>query len=202
MAPCGRVSATMTSLPCPLPGRDASNVVFPDLAPVPSVVAAYPLGLSTKTAASPDLSYSQPYGHLLPYSYPEPTTSGDAYLPSQQLLAAWSQPFHPPVEHPQELETEQWSGKFFLVRPLPGSNEKPRTPGARIHEQKKLLKQNFGEQKEDFSERPPIPCLPAPQIFHPSGVYPRLAPCLPVAMTMALEPGISSPDVRLLPQML
>lgn len=95
----------MTSLPCPLPSRDASNVVFPDLAPVPSVVAAYPLGLSTKTAASPDLSYSQPYGHLLPYSYPEPTTPGDAYLPSQQLLAAWSQPFHPPVEHPQELET-------------------------------------------------------------------------------------------------
>lgn len=55
----------MTSLPCPLPGR----VVFPDLAPVPSVVAANPLGLSPETAASPDLSYSQPYGHLLSYSY-------------------------------------------------------------------------------------------------------------------------------------
>lgn len=95
----------MTSLPWPLPGRDASNVVFPDLAPAPSVVAAHPLGLSPETAASPDLSYSQPYGHLLPYSYPEPATPGDAYLPSQQLSAAWSQPFHPPVVHPQELET-------------------------------------------------------------------------------------------------
>ncbi|KAH0501115.1 Homeobox protein DLX-4 [Microtus ochrogaster] len=77
----------MTSLPCSLPGREASNVVFPDLAPAPSVVAAYPLGLSPETAASPDLSYSQPYGHLLPYSYPEPATPGDAYLPSQQLSA-------------------------------------------------------------------------------------------------------------------
>lgn len=73
----------MTSLPCPLPGRDASSVVFPDLAPVPSVVAAYPLGLSPETAASPDLSYSQPYGHLLPYSCPEPATPADAYLPNQ-----------------------------------------------------------------------------------------------------------------------
>ncbi|KAM7334129.1 hypothetical protein ACRRTK_007449 [Alexandromys fortis] len=173
----------MTSLPWPLPGRDASNVVFPDLAPAPSVVAAHPLGLSPETAASPDLSYSQPYGHLLPYSYPEPATPGDAYLPSQQLSAAWSQPFHPPVVHPQELET----GKDWF-----------QNKGSK---QKKLLQQNSGEQEEDFLGRPP-PCLPAPQIFHPSGVYSRQAPCLPVAMAMASEPGISSPDVRLLPQML
>lgn len=66
---------------------------------------------------------------------------------------------------------------------------------------RKLLHQNSGEQEEDFSGRPP-PCLPDPQIFHPSGVYSRQAPCLPVAMAMASEPGISSPDVRLLPQML
>lgn len=60
----------MTSLPCPLP---ASKVVFPDLAPAPSVVAADPLGLYPGTAASPDLSYSQPPGPLLSYSYPIPT---------------------------------------------------------------------------------------------------------------------------------
>ncbi|XP_041521535.1 homeobox protein DLX-4 [Microtus oregoni] len=131
----------MTSLPCSLPGREASNVVFPDLAPTPSVVAAYPLGLSPETAASPDLSYSQPYGHLLPYSYPEPATPGDAYLPSQQLSAAWSQPFHPPVEHPQELET----GKDWF-----------QNKGSK---QKKLLQQNSGEQEEDFSGRP-SPCSP------------------------------------------
>ncbi|XP_050012753.1 homeobox protein DLX-4 [Alexandromys fortis] len=110
-------------------------------------------------------------------------TPGDAYLPSQQLSAAWSQPFHPPVVHPQELET----GKDWF-----------QNKGSK---QKKLLQQNSGEQEEDFLGRPP-PCLPAPQIFHPSGVYSRQAPCLPVAMAMASEPGISSPDVRLLPQML
>ncbi|KAL6034042.1 hypothetical protein STEG23_018977 [Scotinomys teguina] len=94
----------MTSLPRPLPGRDTSSVVFPDLAPAPSVVAAYPLGLSPETAASPDLSDSQPYGHLLSFSYPGPATPGDFYLPSQQLSAARSQLFHRPAEHPQELE--------------------------------------------------------------------------------------------------
>lgn len=95
----------MTSLPCPLPDHGASNVVFPDLAPAPSVVAAYRLGLSSGTAASPDLSYSQSYGHLLSYSYPGPATPGDSYLPRQQQSAAPSQPFHrPPADHPQELE--------------------------------------------------------------------------------------------------
>lgn len=93
----------MTSLPCPLPGLGASNVVFPDLAPASSVVAAYQLGLSPGTAASPDLSFSQPYGHLLSYSYP-----GDSYLSSQQQSAAPSRPFHQPTEHPQELEAGKW----------------------------------------------------------------------------------------------
>lgn len=94
----------MTSLPCALPGHGASSVVFPDFAPAPSVVAAYPLGLFPGTAASPDLSYSQSYGHLLSYSYPGPATPGDSYLPSQQQSAAPSQSFHRPAEHPQELE--------------------------------------------------------------------------------------------------
>lgn len=94
----------MTSLPCPLPDRGASNVVFPDLAPALSVVAAYPLGLSPGTAASPDLSYSQSYGHPRSYSHPGPATPGDSYLPRQQQLVAPSQPFHRPAEHPQELE--------------------------------------------------------------------------------------------------
>uniref|UniRef100_A0A8C3YW67 Distal-less homeobox 4 n=1 Tax=Catagonus wagneri TaxID=51154 RepID=A0A8C3YW67_9CETA len=81
----------MTSLPCPLPGPDAAKAVFPDIAPVPSVVAAYQVGLSPATAAAPDLPYSGPYGHLLPYSYAGPATPGDSYLPCQ-LPAASSQP--------------------------------------------------------------------------------------------------------------
>nr|XP_020026974.1 homeobox protein DLX-4 [Castor canadensis] len=95
----------MTSFSCPLPGRDASKVVFPNLAPASSVVAAYPLGLCPATAASPDLSYSGPYGHLLPYSYTGPATSGDSYLPCQQPMAP-SQPFRGPAEHSQEAEAE------------------------------------------------------------------------------------------------
>ncbi|XP_027423948.1 homeobox protein DLX-4 [Zalophus californianus] len=77
----------MTSLPCPLPGRDASKAIFPDIAPVPSVVATYPLGLSPATAVAPDLPYSGPYGHLLSYSYTAPATPGDSYLPCQQPAA-------------------------------------------------------------------------------------------------------------------
>ncbi|XP_070251009.1 homeobox protein DLX-4 [Myotis yumanensis] len=78
----------MSSVPCPLPGLDASNAVFPDIAPVPSVVAAYPLGLSPATAGASDLPYSGPYGHLLPYPYTAgPTTPADAYLPCQQPAA-------------------------------------------------------------------------------------------------------------------
>lgn len=79
--------AAMTSLPCSLPGRDASKAIFPDIAPVPSVVAAYPLGLSPATAVASDLPYSGPYGHLLPYSYTAPATPGDSYLPCQQPAA-------------------------------------------------------------------------------------------------------------------
>ncbi|DAA18597.1 homeobox protein DLX-4 [Bos taurus] len=89
----------MTSLPCPLPGPDASKAVFPDIAPVPSVVAAYQLGLSPATAAAPDLPYSGPYGHLLPYPYTGPAIPGDSYLPCQ-LSTAPSQPAH------QERETD------------------------------------------------------------------------------------------------
>ncbi|XP_024601157.1 homeobox protein DLX-4 [Neophocaena asiaeorientalis asiaeorientalis] len=90
----------MTSLPCPLPGPDASKAVFPDIAPVPSVVAAYQLGLSPATAAASDLPYSGPYGHVLPYPYPGPATPGDSYLPCQ-LPTAPSQPTLPgPSDHP------------------------------------------------------------------------------------------------------
>ncbi|XP_049637328.1 homeobox protein DLX-4 [Suncus etruscus] len=75
----------MTSLPCPLSGRDVSKTIFPDIAPVPStVVAAYPLGLSPATAAASDLPYSGAYGHLLPYPYPGLATPGVSYLPRQQ----------------------------------------------------------------------------------------------------------------------
>ncbi|XP_019659904.2 homeobox protein DLX-4 [Ailuropoda melanoleuca] len=81
----------MTSLPCPLPGRDASKAIFSDFAPVPSVVATYPLGLSPATSVASDLPYSGPYGHLLSYSYTAPATPGDSYLPCQQP-AAPSQP--------------------------------------------------------------------------------------------------------------
>ncbi|XP_036197908.1 homeobox protein DLX-4 [Myotis myotis] len=78
----------MSSVPCPLPGLDASNAVFPDIAPAPSVVAAYPLGLSPATAGASDLPCSGPYGHLLPYPYTAgPTTPADAYLPRQQPAA-------------------------------------------------------------------------------------------------------------------
>ncbi|XP_021095967.1 homeobox protein DLX-4 [Heterocephalus glaber] len=95
----------MTSLPCPLPGRDACKAVFQDLVPVPSVVAAYPLGVSPATAASPDLSYSGPFGHLLSYSYTRPATLEDSYLSCQQP-AAPSQPLRGPAELPQEPEAE------------------------------------------------------------------------------------------------
>ncbi|XP_026636462.1 homeobox protein DLX-4 [Microtus ochrogaster] len=171
----------MTSLPCSLPGREASNVVFPDLAPAPSVVAAYPLGLSPETAASPDLSYSQPYGHLLPYSYPEPATPGDAYLPSQQLSAG---------RRGLNPSTRQLSTLRSLKQVKIGFRTK--APNRR----------NSCNRTLESRKKTSPPCLPAPQIFHPSGVYSRQAPCLPVAMAMASEPGISSPDVQLLPQML
>ncbi|XP_007940118.1 homeobox protein DLX-4 [Orycteropus afer afer] len=95
----------MTSLPCPLLGRDVSKAIFPDLAPAPSVVAAYPLGLPSATAAAPDLSYSGPYGHLLPYPYTSPATPGDSYLPCQQA-AAPPQPLGGPAGHPREREAD------------------------------------------------------------------------------------------------
>ena len=55
LGPSARARAAMTSLPCPHPGRDASKAIFPDIAPVPSVVAAYQVGLSPATAAASDL---------------------------------------------------------------------------------------------------------------------------------------------------
>lgn len=98
----------MSSVPCPLPGLDASNAVFPDIAPVPSVVAAYPLGLSPATAGASDLPYSGPYGHLLPYPYTAgPTTPADAYLPCQQPAAPSLQ--------------EREAGKCAAALPPPGS---------------------------------------------------------------------------------
>lgn len=120
----------MTSLPCPLPGRDTSNVVFPDFAPAPSVVAAYPLGLSPETAASPYSPYSRPYGHLLSLSYPGPATPGNSYLASQQLSAARSQLFRRPAEHPQELEAESEKPVLSLEpwqQPLTRQLRGPRT---------------------------------------------------------------------------
>lgn len=78
----------MSALPCPLPGLDASKAVFPDVAPVPPAVAAYPLGLSPATAGASEVPYSGPYGHLLPYPHPAgPTPPADAYLPGQQPAA-------------------------------------------------------------------------------------------------------------------
>ncbi|XP_053425639.1 homeobox protein DLX-4 [Nycticebus coucang] len=113
----------MTTLPCPLPGPDASKVVFPDLTPVASVVAAYPLGLSPTTAASPDLSYSTPYSHLLSYPYTGPATPKAPYL-SYQQTAAHSQPLHGPAEHPQEPEAD--SEKPLLSREP--SERRPQAP--------------------------------------------------------------------------
>ncbi|KAM7067463.1 homeobox protein DLX-4 [Molossus nigricans] len=89
----------MSSLPCPLTGRDSSKAVFPDISPVPSVVAAYPLGLCSATAATSDLPYSGPYGHLLPYPYTGPATPADAYLPCQQPAA--------PSQQEREADSEK-----------------------------------------------------------------------------------------------
>ncbi|XP_059526650.1 homeobox protein DLX-4 [Myotis daubentonii] len=108
----------MSSVPCPLPGLDASNAVFPDIAPAPSVVAAYPLGLSPATAGASDLPYSGPYGHLLPYPYTTgPTTPADAYLPCQQPAA------------PSLQEREADSEKPLSPEP---SERLPRAPTKRL----------------------------------------------------------------------
>lgn len=102
--------AAMTSLPCPLPGPDASKAVFPDIAPVPSVVAAYQLGLSPATAAASDLPYSGPYGHVLPYPYTGPATPGDSYLPCQLPTA------------PSQQSHQEWEpGKYTAAAALPTS---------------------------------------------------------------------------------
>lgn len=116
LGPSAPAPAAMTSLPCPLPGPDASKAVFPDIAPVPSVVAAYQLGLSPATAAASDLPYSGPYGHVLPYPYPGPATPGDSYLPCQ-LPTAPSQQSH------QEREPGKYgrSGSSHLRGPAPVS---------------------------------------------------------------------------------
>lgn len=103
--------AAMSSLPCPLPGRDASKAVFPDNAPVPSVVAAYPLGLSPATTAASDLPYSGLYGHLLPYPYTRPATPGDAYLPCQQPAA--------PSQQQREAGKSDRGGSSHLRGPAP-----------------------------------------------------------------------------------
>lgn len=124
LGPRAPAPAAMTSLPCSLPGPDASKAVFPDIAPVPSVVAAYQLGLSPATAAAPDLPYSGPYGHLLPYPYTGPAIPGDSYLPCQ-LSTAPSQPAH------QERETgkSRRGGSAHLWGPAPVSPQTSPSPG-------------------------------------------------------------------------
>ncbi|XP_042111771.1 homeobox protein DLX-4 isoform X2 [Ovis aries] len=126
----------MTSLPCPLPGPDASKAGFPDIAPVPSVVAAYQLGLSPVTAAAPDLPYSGPYGHLLPYPYSGPAIPGDSYLPCQ-LSTAPSQPALQeretgpscdPTEVPRGAEREGRSWPHLPRRHRSAIPEPPRGP--------------------------------------------------------------------------
>uniref|UniRef100_A0A8C5K1Y5 Distal-less homeobox 4 n=1 Tax=Jaculus jaculus TaxID=51337 RepID=A0A8C5K1Y5_JACJA len=94
----------MTSLPGALSGQDASKIVFPDLASVSSLVAAYPLGLCPATAASPDLSSSGPHGHLLPYSCSGLAPPGESYLPCQQPGAPSQPRVHVPAERPQQPE--------------------------------------------------------------------------------------------------
>ncbi|XP_029785031.1 homeobox protein DLX-4 [Suricata suricatta] len=113
----------MTSLSCPLPGRDACKAIFPDIAPVPSVVADYPLGLSPATAVAPDLPYSGPYGHLLPYSYTASATPGDSYLPCQQAAAPSQQ------EPKADSEKPPLSPEPSEQRPQPPAKKlrKPRT---------------------------------------------------------------------------
>nr|XP_058903374.1 homeobox protein DLX-4 isoform X2 [Kogia breviceps] len=116
----------MTSLPCALPGPDASKAVFPDIAPVPSVVAAYQLGLSPATAAASDLPYSGPYGHVLPYPYAGPATPGDSYLPCQ-LPTAPSQQSH--QEREPDSEKPPLSPESSERRPQASTKKlrKPRT---------------------------------------------------------------------------
>ena len=116
LGPSAPAPAAMTSLPCPLPGPDASKAVFPDIAPVPSVVAAYQLGLSPATAAASDLPYSGPYGHVLPYPYTGPATPGDSYLPCQ-LPTAPSQQSHQEREPGKSCR----SGSSHLRGPAPVS---------------------------------------------------------------------------------
>ncbi|XP_047614623.1 homeobox protein DLX-4 isoform X1 [Phacochoerus africanus] len=106
----------MTSLPCPHPGPDASKAIFPDIAPVPSVVAAYQVGLSPATAAASDLPYSGPYGHLLSYSYAGPATPGDSYLPCQQPAASSQQ------SQEQEADSEK---PLLSLEPSEGRSQAP-----------------------------------------------------------------------------
>lgn len=112
--PAARAPAAMSSLPCSLPGPDASKAVFLDIAPVPSVVAAYPPGLSPATAAASDLPYSGPYGHLLPYAYTGLSTPGDAYLPCQQPEA-----LSQPSQQQREAGKSSHGGSSHLPGPAP-----------------------------------------------------------------------------------
>nr|XP_030695737.1 homeobox protein DLX-4 isoform X1 [Globicephala melas] len=151
----------MTSLPCPLPGPDASKAVFPDIAPVPSVVAAYQLGLSPATAAASDLPYSGPYGHVLPYPYTGPATPGDSYLPCQ-LPTAPSQQSH------QEWEPE-WRSWGLPDRkrgtPRPPPSRGRAVPRPRFLE--RLGREAGGDQisrggtASAIQQRPRGPALPA-----------------------------------------
>ncbi|KAG8514839.1 Homeobox protein DLX-4 [Galemys pyrenaicus] len=114
----------MTALPCPIPGRDATKAIFPDIAPVPSVVAAYPLGLSPTTAAASDLPYPGRYSHLLPYSYAGPAAPGDSYLPCQQLLT----PSQASQQEPQAGSEKLQLSPEPLERPPQAPTKKLRKP--------------------------------------------------------------------------
>uniref|UniRef100_A0A8C9JI08 Distal-less homeobox 4 n=1 Tax=Panthera tigris altaica TaxID=74533 RepID=A0A8C9JI08_PANTA len=118
----------MTSLPCSLPGRDASKAIFPDIAPVPSVVAAYPLGLSPATAVASDLPYSGPYGQLLilsvVYSFPSPSR-----LSGKPRVRPSQRPTHTVLCRPPDSEKPPLSPEPSEQRPQapPKKLRKPRT---------------------------------------------------------------------------
>ncbi|XP_023389276.1 homeobox protein DLX-4 [Pteropus vampyrus] len=123
----------MSSLPCSLPVRDASKAVFPDIAPVPSVVAAYPPGLSPATAAASDLPYSGPYGHLLPYAYTGPATPAvckrDANEPMKLRVGPSHHPTHSVLCCPPDTEKPPLSPEHLERRPQAPTKKlrKPRT---------------------------------------------------------------------------
>ncbi|XP_004684384.1 PREDICTED: homeobox protein DLX-4 [Condylura cristata] len=122
----------MTSPPCPIPGRDATKAIFPDIAPVAPVVAAYPLGLSPATAAASDLPYPGPYSHFLPYPYPGPAAPGDSFLPCQQLgTPSPASQQEPQAGKSQHLEEELADPEKLRLSPEP-SERLPQAPAKKL----------------------------------------------------------------------